>query len=112
MVKNLPGNIGDTRDAGSIPGSGRTPGEGNGNLLQYSSVGSPMNRGAWWAIQSKGVVKSWTQLSAQKQTSQRSCAFGKGSEAVWRMDWRRGKNSFVLSILCLGNTGAQSVPLC
>ena len=40
-------NVGDP---GLIPGLGRTPGEGNGNLLQYSSVGSPMNRGAWWAI--------------------------------------------------------------
>ena len=48
MVKNLPGNIGDTRDAGSSPGSGRTPGEGNGNLLQYSCLQNPMDRGAWW----------------------------------------------------------------
>jgi len=37
------------RDAGSIPGSGRSPGEGNGNPLQYSCLGNPMDRGAWWA---------------------------------------------------------------
>ena len=73
MVKNLPGNIGDTRDAGSIPGSGRTPGEGNGNLLQCSCLENPRDRGAWWAAV-YGVAQSWTRLSARKQTSQRSCA--------------------------------------
>ena len=50
MVKNLPANAGDMRDAGSIPGSGRSPGEGNGNPLQYSCLGNPMDRGAGWAI--------------------------------------------------------------
>ena len=39
----------DARDAGSIPGSGGSPGEGNGNLLQYSCLGNPTDRGAWWA---------------------------------------------------------------
>ena len=43
MVKNLPASAGDT---GSIPGSGRSPGEGNGNLLQYSCLENPMERGA------------------------------------------------------------------
>ena len=46
MVKNLPTNA---RDAGSVPGSGRSPREGNGNALQYSCLGNPMDRGAWWA---------------------------------------------------------------
>ena len=46
MVKNPPANAGDS---GSIPGSGRSPGEGNGNPLQYSCLGNPMNTGAWWA---------------------------------------------------------------
>ena len=45
MVKNLPANAGDIRDAGLIPGSGRSPGEGNGNLLQYSCLGNLMDRG-------------------------------------------------------------------
>ena len=45
MVKNLPANAGDVRDAGSIPDSGRFPGGGHGNLLQYSCL----DRGAWWA---------------------------------------------------------------
>ena len=47
VVKNLPANAGDTRDAGSIPGLGRSPGEGHGYLLQCSCLGNPMDRGAW-----------------------------------------------------------------
>ena len=46
VVKNPPVNTGDTRDLGSIPGSGRSPREGNGNPLQYSYLGNPMKRGA------------------------------------------------------------------
>ena len=46
-------------DPGSIPGSGRFPGEGNSNLLQYSCLKNPMDRGAWWATV-QGVSKSQT----------------------------------------------------
>ena len=46
VVKNLPANAGDLRDADSIPGSGRSPGEGKGYPLQYSCLENPMNRGA------------------------------------------------------------------
>ena len=46
MVKNLPANAGDV---GLIPEWGKFPGEGNGNPLQYSCLGNPMDRGAWWA---------------------------------------------------------------
>ena len=59
MVKNPPANAGD---AGSIPGLGRSPGEGNGNPLQYTCLGNPMDKGAWWATV-HGVTKSGTQLS-------------------------------------------------
>ena len=59
MVKHLPVNAGDARDLGSIPGSGRSSGEGNGNPLQYSCLENPMDRGAWWATV-HGVAKSWT----------------------------------------------------
>ena len=52
-------NAEDTEDEGSIPGLGRSPGEGNGNPLQYSCLENPMDRGAWWAIV-HGVVKSET----------------------------------------------------
>ena len=49
VLKNLPVNAGDIRDAGSIPQSGRSPGGGPGNPLQYSFLEYPMDRGAWWA---------------------------------------------------------------
>ena len=62
MVKNLPINAEDTGDEGLIPGSGRSPGGGNGNPLKYSCLGNPMDRGAWWAIV-HSVAKSQTQLS-------------------------------------------------
>ena len=52
----------NTGELGSIPGLGRSPGEGNGNPLQYSCLENPMDRGAWWAIL-QGVAKSRTQLS-------------------------------------------------
>ena len=48
MVKNPPVYAGDARDSGSVPGSGRFPGVGNGNLLEYSCLGNPMDGGAWW----------------------------------------------------------------
>ena len=47
-----------------IPGSGRSPGEGNGNPLQYSCLENPMDGGAWWATV-HGVTKIWTRLSEQ-----------------------------------------------
>ena len=62
MVKNTPVNAGDGRDVGSIPGSERSPGEGNGNLLQYSGLENPMDRGAWQAAV-LGVTESQTWLS-------------------------------------------------
>ena len=62
MIKNLPTNAGDIGDAGSIPGSGRSLGEGNGNPLQYSCLENPMDRGAW-AATVHGVAKSRTRLS-------------------------------------------------
>ena len=62
MVKNLPGNAGDAGDMCSNPGVGRSPGGGNSNSLQYSSLDYSINRGAWQATV-RGVAKSWTQLS-------------------------------------------------
>ena len=50
VVKNPHANAGDVRDADSIPGSGRSPGEGHGNPLQYSCLENPMDREAWQAI--------------------------------------------------------------
>ena len=59
MVKNLPANAGDV---GLIPGLGRSPGERNGNPLQYSSLGNTMDRGAWWATV-HGATKGRARLS-------------------------------------------------
>ena len=65
MVKNLPGSAGgkefacNTGDPGSIPGSGRPPGGGNGNSLQYSCLENPMDRGPWQAPV-HGVNEGWT----------------------------------------------------
>ena len=67
MIKNLSANAGDTRDTGSILGSGRSPGVGNGNPLQYSCLENPIDRGAWWVIDHQ-VAKSWTQLSLYAHT--------------------------------------------
>ena len=50
VVKKLSANAGDAGDLGSIPGSRRSPGGGNGNPLQYSCLENSMDRGAWWAI--------------------------------------------------------------
>ena len=59
MVNNLSANPGNT---GSIPQSGISPGEGNGNLLQHSCLENPMDRGDWRDT-IHGVTKSWTQMS-------------------------------------------------
>ena len=61
VAKNLPANAGDTRDTSSIPGSGRSPGEGHGNPLWYSCLENPMDRGASWDTV-HGVAKSQTRL--------------------------------------------------
>ena len=61
VVKNPPANSGVLRDRGLIPGSGRSPEGGHGNLLQYSCLENPMDRGAWRAIAHR-VTKSQTQL--------------------------------------------------
>ena len=61
VVKNLLANTGDLRDVGLIPGLGRSPGEGNGNPLQYSCLENPMDRGAWQAVVHR-ITESQTQL--------------------------------------------------
>ena len=68
VVKNPPANAGDS---GSIPGLGRSPGEGHGNPLQYSYLGNPMDRGAWWATV-LGVTKSQICLSNETSTNSHS----------------------------------------
>ena len=62
VVENLPAHVGVV---GSIPGLGRSPGEGNGNPLQYSCLGNPMDRGLWWAAV-HGVAKE-SETTEQQQ---------------------------------------------
>ena len=59
VVKNPPANAGDLKDAGSVPGSGRSPGGEHGNPLLYSCLENPMDRGAW-RLQSMGLQESDT----------------------------------------------------
>ena len=63
MAKNMPANARDIRDTGSIPGSGRSPGGGHGNPLQYFYLENPMDRGAWWATVHR-VAQSWDTTEA------------------------------------------------
>ena len=69
VVKNLPANAGDARDTGSIPESGRSPGGGNGNPLQYSCLENTIDRGAWWAAV-HGVTRTQILLSTAQSVQE------------------------------------------
>ena len=71
MLKNLPTNVGDERDVGSILGVGRSPGEGHGNPLQSSCLENSMDRGAWQAAV-LGGAKSQTQRSTYAHTKNKA----------------------------------------
>ena len=77
VVKNPPPNVRHPRDTGSTPGSGRSPGGGHGNPLQYSCWENPMDRGAWWAAV-HGVSQSRTRLKATW------CRYTEEDQCVWR----------------------------
>ena len=74
--KNPPASAGDVGDAGSIPGSGRSPGEGNGNPHQYSCLENSTDRGIWQTTV-HGVAKSWTRLSTH---TGRQCSHNKRAQ--------------------------------
>ena len=61
--KHLPAHAGDVRDEGSVPGSGRSPGEGHSNPLQYSCLENPMEIGAWWATVHKAIESDITEAT-------------------------------------------------
>ena len=90
MVKNLPSNAGGIRDVGSIPGSGRSPGGGNGSPLQYwrnSSLENPMDRGAWW-VTVCGLAKSRTWLKWLSMHIRKLINSFSGVPGLW---WKLGK---------------------
>ena len=68
VVKTPPANTGNTEDLDLIPRWGRSPGVGNGNSIQYSCLGNPMDRGAWWATV-HGVAKSRTKVNMTEHLS-------------------------------------------
>ena len=96
VVKNLPANAGDVRDLGLIPGSGRFPGGGHGNPLQYSCPENPLDRGAYWATVHR-VSKTWTWL--QWFTTQASIRMSQNSQLV--NPWISWSGLFLISHLHL-----------
>ena len=82
VIKSLPADAGDARDVGSIPVLGRSPGVGNGRPLQYSCLGNPIDRWAWWTAVHR-VQKSQTQLSDWARTHTHTHNPITQREAVW-----------------------------
>ena len=95
MVNNLPASAGDTGDTGSVPGSGRSPGEGNGNVLQYSCLGNPIDRRAWRATvhrfaeelnRTKQKVKEESEKVGLKLNIQKTKIMASGPITSWEID--------------------------
>ena len=79
-------NPGDARDRGTIPGSGRFPGEGNGNPLQYSCLENSMDRGAWWATPMGLQSVRYKQAHTHTHTN------------TWQANYMSSSNSFIFSL--------------
>ena len=79
VAKNPPANAGDPGDVGLIPGSGRSPGRGHGNLVQCSCLENPMDRGAWWATV-HSVTKSLTQLKQRSMYIRKADTMGRAEQ--------------------------------
>ena len=73
VVRNLPANAGDVRKTGLIPGSGRSPGKGSGNPLQYSCLKNPMDRGAWPSCRVTKIRHNWSKLAHGTSEYPQSC---------------------------------------
>ena len=108
VVKNPSANAGDSRDVGLIPGSGRSPGVGNGNPLQYSCLENSMDRRCWWATV-HGVTKSQTRLSRREHTLPSSRLSGSG---IWWWQVSKHKSTKKCKPLCPGlRTAVTSLSL-
>ena len=86
VVNNLPGNAGDTRDAGSIPRTGRSPGGGNGNPLQYSCLENSTDKATWQATV-HGVAKTWAWLSNRAHQTIRNATLNKFPKYSMPVSW-------------------------
>ena len=104
VVKNLYANAEDTGNTGLIPGSGRSPGEANGNSLNYSCLENRMGRGVWQATV-PGVEKSWTRL--KRLSSSSSIALGTGDtvidNAIYHQNFGDSKAWYLLKRVLLDN---------
>ena len=98
MGKNLPANTGDARDVYSIPRSGRSPEVENGNPLQYSCLGNPMDGGVWEATV-HGLPKNWTQLRDSAPVHTHICTHTPIPEFML-VRWRRVKVGCLKNQLC------------
>ena len=95
VVKNLPVNAGDTRDTGSTPGSGRSPGVGNGHPLQFSCLENPMDRGTQWATVHGGHKETDTTEATQHtyiyilttSSNQEKAMASHSSTLAWKIPW-------------------------
>ena len=67
VVKNMPANAEDVRDAGSVPGLGGSPGGGHGNPFQYHCLDKPLDRGAWWATVHRVTGSDTTEATEQHE---------------------------------------------
>ena len=92
VIKNLFVNAGDIRDPDSIPGSGRTPGGGHGNPLQYSCLKNPVDRGDC-QVASRSVTQSWTRL---KQLRMHACS----NHKLWTVEWSEFRTELLRSNVC------------
>ena len=82
-VKNPPANEGDIREAGSVPGLGRSPGGGHGNPLRYSCLENPMDRGAWRATaHAVAELDTIESLNTNPRTHTRSMSLGDGWKSI------------------------------
>ena len=109
LVKGLPDSsvgkesachAGDTEDAGSIPGSGRSPGMGNNNPFQHFCLGNPMDRGTWQTTLHRGA-KSWTRLSTQASIHSR--------RSSWRGQRVRRTSDFKLHLSKIAQTSVVPI---